>query len=77
MVEIQLIINLAKTQIDPFITRTKEACNRIVENWSEGDQNRELANQAINEFLSKADQYKEVLNQASNSVETAIKNYNM
>ena len=70
-------INTAKTEIDAFISKTKEACNAIMENWSEGDQNRESAKQAIEEFLSKADQYKEVLTQASNSVDTAIKNYNM
>ena len=70
-------INTAKTEIDAFITRTKEACNRIMENWSEGDANRENAKQAIDEFLAKADQYKEVLNQASTSADTAIKNYNM
>ena len=70
-------VNTAKSAMDGFIAKAKEDCNRIMENWTEGDQNREAAKEAIETFFAQADQYKEVLVQASNSVDTAIKNYNM
>jgi uncharacterized protein YukE len=73
----QAKINAAKSEIDLFITKSREACNRLLENWTEGDQNTESAKEAIEKFLANADTYKEVLAQASNSVDTAIKNYNM
>ena len=63
--------------MDLFIPKVRDAYNRIMENWTEGDQNREAAKEAIETFFAQADQYKEVLVQASNSVDTAIKNYNM
>ena len=73
----QAKVNTAKSAMDGFIAKAKEDCNRIMENWTEGDQNREAAKEAIETFFAQADQYKEVLVQASNSVDTAIKNYNM
>ena len=73
----QTKVNTAKSAMDGFIAKAKEDCNRIMENWTEGDQNREAAKEAIETFFAQADQYKEVLVQASNSVDTAIKNYNM
>lgn len=73
----QAKVNTAKSAMDGFIAKAKEDCNRIMENWTEGDQNREAAKEAIEQFFAQADQYKEVLVQASNSVDTAIKNYNM
>lgn len=73
----QAKINAAKNEIDLFISKAREACGRIMDNWTEGDANREAAKEAIEKFLANADTYKEVLSQASGSVDTAIKNYNM
>jgi uncharacterized protein YukE len=73
----QTKVNNAKAEMEMFIPKVREAYNRIMENWSEGDASREQAREAFETFLANADTYKEVLNSASDSVTTAIKNYNM
>lgn len=70
-------VNNAKTEMDLFIPKVRDAYNRIMENWTEGDESREQAKEAFETFLTNVDTYKEVLAQASNSIDTAIKNYNM
>lgn len=73
----QAKVNNAKTEMDLFIPKVRDAYNRIMENWTEGDESREQAKEAFETFLTNVDTYKEVLAQASNSIDTAIKNYNM
>ena len=70
-------VNNAKTEMDLFIPKVRDAYNRIMENWTEGDESREQAKEAFETFLTNVDTYKEVLAQASSSIDTAIKNYNM
>ena len=70
-------VNNAKTEMDLFIPKVRDAYNRIMENWTEGDESREQAKEAFETFLTNVDTYKEVLTSASDSVTTAIKNYNM
>ena len=70
-------INAAKSELESFIVEARKACDRIMENWSEGDENREQAKTAIETFLKNADTYKETLAQAAKSAETAVQNYRM
>lgn len=73
----QAKVNNAKTEMDLFIPKVRDAYNRIMENWTEGDESRNQAKEAFETFLTNVDTYKEVLAQASNSIDTAIKNYKM
>ena len=73
----QAKVNNAKTEMDLFIPKVRDAYNRIMENWTEGDDSRNQAKEAFETFLTNVDTYKEVLAQASNSIDTAIKNYKM
>lgn len=73
----QTKVNNAKTEMDLFIPKVRDAYNRIMENWTEGDESRNQAKEAFETFLTNVDTYKEVLAQASNSIDTAIKNYKM
>ena len=73
----QAKVNNAKTEMDLFIPKVRDAYNRIMENWTEGEESRNQAKEAFETFLTNVDTYKEVLAQASNSIDTAIKNYKM
>lgn len=70
-------INAAKSELESFIVEARKACDRIMENWTDGDENREQAKTAIETFLKNADTYKETLAQAAKSADTAVQNYRM
>jgi uncharacterized protein YukE len=70
-------IQAAQSELETFIAETKKACDRIMENWTDGDTNREQAKSAIEAFYNNADTYKETLAQAAKSADTAVQNYRM
>lgn len=70
-------IQAAQSELESFIAETKKACDRIMENWTDGDTNREQAKSAIEAFYNNADTYKETLAQAAKSADTAVQNYRM
>ena len=73
----QAKVNSVRNSFDSFVTNCQQKCNLILENWTRGDQNRESAKNAIENFYAGANTYKELLNQACDSLDTAIRNYNM
>ena len=51
----QAKVNNAKTEMDLFIPKVRDAYNRIMENWTEGDESREQAKEAFETFLTNVD----------------------
>jgi uncharacterized protein YukE len=70
-------IQAAQSELESFIAETKKAFGNIMDNWTEGDDNRTQAKDAIETFFRNADTYKETLAQAAKSADTAIQNYRM
>ena len=69
-------VDAAKDRFMNFVNESKSSYNKIMENWTEGGEERASAVQAFELFLKAAEGYINTMSSVSTKIANALENYN-